>query len=135
MVTMVMPGRTPAHQASDSECTPVTASWECKAAVDGVGNVCMWYHEWSDRPHDYALDIMGYDPKLKVLRMQRVTDTGVLGAGAEVTVRGNTMTVVREFTSGDGKPQVVRNEIVVAKPGEWHQHITCEQDGKQVREW
>jgi hypothetical protein len=115
--------------------TPVTASWECKAAVNGVGNVCMWYHEWADRPHDYALDIMGYDPKLKVLRMQRVNDTGVMGAGAEVTVRGNTMTVVRESTSEDGKPRVMRNEIVVTRPGEWRQHITFDEDGKRVREW
>ena len=32
--------------------TPVKAKWECKAAVNGVGNVCTWYHEWVDRPHD-----------------------------------------------------------------------------------
>lgn len=115
--------------------TPVTASWECKAAVNGVGNVCLWNHEWIDRPHDYALDIMGYDPKLNVLRMQRLNDTGILGAGADVTVRGNTMTVVREFPGEDGKTRVMRNEIVVVKPGEWNQVVTVDEDGKRLREW
>ena len=115
--------------------TPVKASWECKAAVNGVGNVCTWNHEWVDRQHDSAVDIMGYDPCLKVLRIQRVSDTGIMGPGAEVTVRGNTMTVVRESSSEDGKPRVMRNEIVVTKPGEWDQHITMDEDGKRVREW
>lgn len=115
--------------------TPIKASWECRAAVNGVGNLCTWNHEWIDRPHDSALDIMGYDPTLKVLRMQRVTDTGILGPGAEVTVRGNSMTVVRESTSADGKPRVMRNEIVVVRPGEWQQRITFDEDGKRVREW
>jgi hypothetical protein len=114
--------------------TPIKASWECKAALNGVGNICTWRHEWADRPHDAALDIMGYDPNLKVLRMQRVNDTGIMGSGAEVTVHGNTMTVVREF-SADGKARVMRNEIVVTKPGEWNQHITFDEDGKRVREW
>lgn len=114
---------------------PIKASWECKAAVEGVGNVCTWNHEWIDRPHDSAVDIMGYDPKLKVLRMQRVTDKGVIGPGAEVTVHGKTMTVVRESTSEDGKPRVMRNEIVVTQPGEWDQHITFDEEGKRVREW
>lgn len=115
--------------------TPVKASWECKAAVNGVGNVCTWLHEWTDRPHDAALEIMGYDPTLKVLRIQRVNDTGFTGPGAEVTVRGNTMTVVRESTSDDGKPRVMRNHIEVVKPGEWQQHVTFDEDGKRVREW
>jgi hypothetical protein len=115
--------------------TPVEARWECKAAVNGIGNVCTWYHEWVDRPHDSALDIMGYDPARKVLKMQRVNDTGIMGPGAEVTVRGKTMTVVRESTSEDGKPRVMRNEIVVVKPGEWSQHVTFDEDGKRVREW
>ena len=115
--------------------TPIKASWECKAAVNGVGNLCTWNHEWVDRPHDSALDIMGYDPKLKVLRMQRVNDTGIMGPGAAVTVRGNTMTMVRESTSPEGKPRVMRNEIVVTKPGEWDQRITFDEAGKRVREW
>lgn len=115
--------------------TPIKGSWECKAAVNGVGNTCTWDHEWVDRPHDSAVDIMGYDPKHKVLRMQRVTDTGMMGPGAEVTVRGNTMTVVREVTSEGGKQRVMRNEIVVTKPGEWDQHITFDEDGKRMREW
>jgi hypothetical protein len=115
--------------------TPVKSRWECRAAVNGIGNVCTWYHEWVDRPHDSALQIMGYDPSLKVLRMQRVTDAGITGQGTEVTVRGNTMSVVRESTTEDGKPRVMRNEIVVTKPGEWDQRITFDEDGKRVREW
>lgn len=115
--------------------TLVKASWECKAAVNGLGNVCTWNHEWVDRPHDSALDIMGYDPGAKVLRMQRVNDTGITGPGAQVAVRGNTMTVVRESKSDDGKPRVMRNEIVVVKPGVWDQTITFDEDGKRVREW
>jgi hypothetical protein len=115
--------------------TPLKASWECEAAVKGVGNVCTWNHEWVDRPHDSALEIMGYDPRLKVLKIVRVTDTGIVTPGADVVVRGNTMTVVRESTSEDGKPRVMRNEIVLTKPGEWSQRITFDQDGKRVREW
>jgi hypothetical protein len=113
--------------------TPVKASWECKAAVNGMGNVCTWNHEWVDRPHDTALEIMGYDPRLKVLKIVRVTDAGIMGPGADVVVRANTMTVVREFTE-DGKKGVMRNEIVVTKPGEWAQRITVDLDGKRVRE-
>ena len=115
--------------------TPLKASWECKAAVNGIGNVCTWYHEWVDRPHDSALQIMGYDPNLKVLKMQRVTDTGIMGQATDVTVRGNTMSVVRESKSEDGTPRVMRNEIVVTKPGEWDQRITFDEGGKRVREW
>jgi len=113
--------------------TPVKASWECKAAVNGVGNVCTWNHEWVDRPHDAALDIMGYDPRLKVLSIARVTDTGVFNEPVAVTVRANTMTVDREITK-DGKPATLHNKIVVTKPGEWSQRVTIEVDGKQVRE-
>lgn len=127
--------RTEGWIVEGKERTPVKARWECKAAVNGVGNVCTWYHEWTDRPHDSAMEIMGYDPGRKVLRIQRVNDTGIVGPGAEVTVRGNTMTVVRESTSEDGKPRVMRNEIIVVKPGEWSQRITFDEDGKRVREW
>lgn len=113
--------------------TPVKASWECKAAVNGLGNVCTWNHEWVDRPHDSALEIMGYDPRLKVLSITRVLDTGIIREPVAVTVRGNTMTVERKFTE-DGKVRMVRNEIVVTKPGEWSQHISIDEDGKRVRE-
>lgn len=113
--------------------TPVKASWECKAAVNGLGNVCTWYHEWVDRPHDSALEIMGYDPLLKVLKIQRVTDTGIMGQPAEVTVSGNTMTVVRQFTE-DGKAGKMHNKIVVTRPGEWSQQIAVDVDGKRKRE-
>jgi hypothetical protein len=127
--------RTEGWNIEGEKRTPVKARWECKAAVNGVGNVCIWYHEWVDRPHDSALDVMGYDPHLKVLKIQRVTDTGIMGPGAEVTVSGNTMTVVREFTSADGKPRVMRNEIVVTKPGEWAQSVTIDEGGVRVSEW
>jgi len=113
--------------------TPVKASWECKAAVNGIGNVCTWYHEWVDRPHDAALEIMGYDPRLKALSITRVTDTGVINEPVAVTVRGNTMTVEREMTK-DGKSGLLRNEIVVKVSGQWSQHITVTADGKLVRE-
>jgi hypothetical protein len=113
--------------------TPVKASWECKAAVNGIGNVCTWYHEWVDRPHDSALDIMGYDPRLKVLSITRVMDTGVMQEPVAVTVRGNTMHVERQFTE-NGKARVMTNDIVVTKPGEWAQHVTIDEDGKRVRE-
>ena len=113
--------------------TPVKASWECKAAVNGLGNVCTWDHEWVDRPHDSALEIMGYDPRLKALSITRVLDTGIINEATAVTVRGTTMTVEREITN-EGKPATMLNKIVVTKPGEWSQRITIEADGKLVRE-
>jgi hypothetical protein len=113
--------------------TPVKASWECKAAVNGIGNVCTWNHEWVDRPHDSALEIMGYDPALKVMKITRVTDKGIVNEPANVNVSGFTMTVDRQVTR-DGKTGVIHNEIVVTKPGEWTQHLTVDVDGKRFRE-
>jgi hypothetical protein len=113
--------------------TPIKATWECKAAANGPGNVCTWNHEWVDRPHDSALEIMGYDPRLKVLSITRVFDTGVINEPGAVTVRGNTMTFERQLNE-NGKVRVMRNEIVVTKPGEWSQHVTFDLDGKRVRE-
>lgn len=127
--------RTEGWSIEGEKRTPIRASWECRAAVNGIGNVCTWNHEWVDRPHDAALDIMGYDPRLKALSITRVSDTGIINPPTSVTVRGTTMTVVRESTSEDGKPRVMRNEIVLTKPGEWAQHMTWDQDGKRVREW
>jgi hypothetical protein len=125
--------RTEGWMVEGEKRTPVKATWECKAALNGIGNVCTWNHEWVDRPHDSALDVMGYDPRLNVLRIQRLNDTGIMGPGAEVTVRGDTMSVVREFEE-DGKAGVMHNEIVVVKPGEWHQRVTVDLDGKRQRE-
>jgi hypothetical protein len=113
--------------------TPIKGSWECRAAVNGPGNVCTWNHEWVDRPHDSALEIMGYDPLLRVLSITRVTDTGVVNETAAVTVSGNTMTVERQSTE-NGKLRVMRNKIVVTKPGEWLQRVTIDVDGKRARE-
>jgi hypothetical protein len=120
--------------SSDGEKrTPVKASWECEAAANGIGNVCTWHHEWVDRPWDSALEIMGYDPRLKVLSITRVLDNGIINEPVAVTVRGNTMSVERRSTE-NGKSRVLRNEIVVTKPGEWSQRITIDVDGKRVRE-
>ena len=101
--------------------------------MNGIGNVCTWNHEWVDRPHDSALEIMGYDPRLNVLSITRVNDTGIIDEPAAVTVRGNTMTVDRQSTK-DGKTGTFHNEIVVTKPGEWSQRFTFDVDGKRVRE-
>ncbi len=125
--------RTEGWMVDGDKRTPVKASWECKAAVNGLGNVCTWNHEWVDRPHDAALEIMGYDPRLNVLSITRVLDTGVINEPAAVTVRGNTMNVERT-SSENGQVRVIRNEIVVVKPGEWAQQITVDVDGKRVRE-
>jgi hypothetical protein len=113
--------------------TPVKATWECKAALNSIGNVCTWNHEWVDRPHDSALEIMGYDPRLNVLKVVRLNDTGIMTPGADVVVRGNTMNVVWESLE-DGKTRVIRNEIVVVKSGEWQQRVTVDLDGKRLQE-
>ena len=118
---------------SGEKRTPVAASWECKPAVNGLGNVCTWYHEWVDRPHDSALEIMGYDPRLKALSITRVLDTGIMTDAVAVTVKGNTMAVDKQMDI-DGKPGVLHNRIEVTKPGEWSQRITMEAGGKRVRE-
>ena len=98
--------------------TPFKGTWECKAAVNGVGNVCICNHEWVDRPHDAALDIMGYDPRLKVLSLTRVLDTGVVNEPVAIKVQGNTMIVDRQI-SKDGRTGTIHNEIVLTKSGEW----------------
>ena len=41
---------------------------------------------------------MGYDPRLKVLSITRVMDTGIVNESVAVTVRGNTMHVERQWT-------------------------------------
>lgn len=124
--------RTEGQWISHGKAKPVVAAWECKAAVDGIGNVCTWHHEWADRPADVALEVMGYDPELVMLSISRVTDRGLIGT-VTVRVRGNTMT--RRWESiRDGKKSVGRNEIVVKAPGEWVQQMTVEVDGERVTE-
>jgi hypothetical protein len=124
--------RTEGEIISDGEAKRATATWECKAAVNGLGNVCTWKHEWADGSTDAALEIMGYDPVLKTMSITRVTDKGVIGTVA-VTVRGNTMTVRKE-SKAEGRSTVVLNEVIVKSPGEWVQHATTDVDGKRVGE-
>jgi hypothetical protein len=124
--------RTEGQWISHGKAQPTKASWQCKAAVDGIGNVCTWNHEWADRAPDSALEIMGYDRDRKTLSITRVTDGGFIHTVAP-TVRGNTMTVRWESVE-DGKTSVGVNEIVVKAPGDWVQHMTIEVDGERTTE-
>lgn len=116
------------------ERTPAFATWECHAAVNGIGNVCTWNHEWIDRPPDSALEIAGYNPQLKQLSISRVTDNGILTEPVFVTVRGNSVNVERQMTE-DGKPAILRNQVVVKSPDERSQRMWVEVEGKTVREF
>jgi hypothetical protein len=108
------------------------ATWECKPAVGGPGNVCTWNHQTPDLPPD-AIEIMGYNSNLKAMSITRLNDQGVINT-VSVTVRGNVMT--RHWESmADGKTTSGDLEIVVKSPGEWEQHITTETDGKRTSEW
>lgn len=124
--------RTEGQITAGGETMPANATWECKAAVGGIGNVCTWTHEWADGSTDSALEIMGYDPVLETMSITRVDDKGMIGTVA-VTVRDRTMTVRREIEA-DGKTTVISNEVIVEAPGEWVQHATTEVDGKRVGE-
>ena len=114
--------------------TKAHATWECKAAANGIGNVCTWNHEWTDRPHDSALEISGYDPRLKMLSITRVSDNGIMGEAVTVTVRGNRVTAQRQMMEND-KPAVMHNEVVAKSPDERSQRMWVEVDGKVVREF
>lgn len=116
------------------ERTPANATWECHAAVNGIGNVCTWNHEWTDRPPDSALEIIGYDPRLKMLSLSRVTNTGSLGEPVNVAVQGNRVRAERQFTE-NGKPAVMRNEVVAKSRDERSQRMSVEVEGKVVREF
>jgi hypothetical protein len=116
------------------ERTAAYTTWECHAAVNGIGNVCTWNHEWTDRPPDSALEIVGYDPRLKMLSLSRVSDQGILGESVTVAVQGNTVRAERPMTE-NGKPAVMRNEVVAKSPDERSQRMTVEVEGKVVREF
>jgi hypothetical protein len=116
------------------ERTPVFATWECQAAVNGIGNVCTWNHQWTNRPHDSALEISGYDPVLKKLSNTRVNDNGIITEPVVVAVQGNKVTAERQMTE-NGKSAVMRNEVVVKTPDERSQRMWVEVDGKIVREF
>ena len=107
------------------------ATWQCKPAVGGPGNVCTWNHGAPDVPPD-AVEIMGYDAKLKTLSITRLNDQGSINS-VSVVVRGNVMTR-RWETTADGQSTVGNLEIVVKSPGEWEQHITIDTDGKRTSE-
>ena len=114
---------------------PIAATWECKPAASGVGNVCTWFHDWTDRPDDSAIEIMGYDPQKKSLSITRVTDAGLVQPAVYPVVdpSGKTMTVKWSWAA-DGKKSEGSNHIVVGKPGEWTMLMTIETDGKRVFE-
>ena len=116
------------------ERTKAYATWECNAAANGIGNVCTWNHEWTDRPHDSALEIAGYDPRLKMLSITRVGDNGIMGEAVTVTVRGNKVTAERQITE-NGKPAILHNEVVAKSRDERSQRMWVEADGKLVREF
>ena len=102
--------------------------------MNGIGNVCTWNHEWTDRPHDSALEIVGYDPRLKMMSITRVSDNGIMGEAVTVTVRGNRVIAERQITE-NGKPAVMHNEVVAKSPDERSQRMWVEVDGKVVREF
>ena len=110
---------------------PTSATWECKAAAGGIGNVCTWHDVWADHTQS-ALEVMGYDSKLKTMSITRVMDDGFIRT-VTPTVKGNTM-VVRWTSTEDGKTSVGFNEVVVKSPGHWEQHMTIDVDGKRVNE-
>lgn len=122
--------RTEGRITAGGKSESASATWECKAAVDGIGNVCTWKHVWPDGRTDSALEIMGYDPVQKKMSITRVDDRGLIGT-VLVTVRGNAMVVRRELKE-DGKTTVISNEVIVKSPGEWVQHATTDVDGKRV---
>ncbi len=102
--------------------------------MNGIGNVCTWHHEWTNRPADSAMDITGYDPRLKLLSIARVTDAGLLEEPVAVAVHGNTVRAERQITE-NGKLAVMRNEIVVTSRDERKQRMSVEVDGKVAREF
>lgn len=109
---------------------PAKATWECAAAVKGIGVVCTWHHEWADGRADDAKEIIGYDPAIGALRTTRVTDRGIVTT-TTLTVRDNTMVDTWQSTQ-DGKPLVGSNRIVVVPGGNWTQHMSVDLDGQRV---
>jgi hypothetical protein len=113
--------------------TKLHATWECRAAVNGIGNVCTWNHEWTDRPHDSALEISGYDPRLKMLSISRVADSGIMTESVNVNVKGKAVIAERQIIE-NGKPAVLHNEVVAKSRDERSQRIWVESEGRTVRE-
>ena len=114
--------------------TQVFATWQCQAAVNGIGNVCTWNHEWTDRPHDSALEIIGYDPRVKKMSNTRVGDNGIMTESVTVDVKGNSVMAERQIIE-NGKPATMHNEVVVRSRNERAQRMWVESEGKTVREF
>lgn len=109
------------------------ATWECVAAVGGVGVVCTWHHEWADGRTDQALDVNGYDPEANAITNTRITDRGFVNPPNTLQVRGNVMISTWAGEQG-GKPLRGSNEIVVTPGGNWTQHMTVDVDGQRTTE-
>jgi hypothetical protein len=69
-----------------------------------------------------------------MMSISRVTDSGIMNESVTVPVpvHGNTMTSERQTTE-NGKPAVMRNQVVAKSPDERSQRMWLEVDGKIVR--
>ena len=106
------------------------SGWDCRPApFNPTRTTC----SHPNQPHPLTFSGPPPPPDRPASVTLRVFDTGVINEPGAVTVRGNTMTFERQVNE-NGKLRVIRNEIVVTKPGEWSQHVTFDLDGKRVRE-
>jgi hypothetical protein len=112
---------------------PAKATWECVAAVVGVGVACTWHHEWADGRTDQALDIICYDPVANAITSTRITDRGLVNPPALIQVRGNTMISTWDGKQ-EGKPLRGSNQIVVTPGGNWTQLMTVDVGGQRTTE-
>lgn len=94
---------------------PAKATWECVAAVGGVGVVCTWIHEWADGRTDKALDVLGYDPVANAITGTRITDRGVVNPPTLLQVRGNTM--ISTWTGEQADRRNARRQLDTAHDG------------------
>jgi hypothetical protein len=117
---------------ANGQTQPAAATWECVAAVGGIGLVCTWMHEWPGGVRDRAVEIIGYDAATSSLRSARVTDRGIVTT-TTVLVQGNTMTVPLEGTQ-NGVPYTGLNVVSVAPGGDWTQQLTIDSGGQRVYE-
>lgn len=109
-----------------------SATWECVAAVGGIGILCTWLHEWPGGTTDRAVDLVGYDSASGSLSFTRVTDRGNAEV-VRVTVVGDTL-VRRWEDTVDGKPLVGSNEVFMTPSdgADWTQRATVDIAGERV---
>lgn len=109
-----------------------TATWECVAAIGGVGVLCTWLHEWPNGTTDRAVDLIGYDAASNTLTFTRVTDRGNAGV-VQVAVVGDTL-VRRWEDTLDGKRLTGLNEVFMTPSdgADWTQHVTVDVAGQRV---